>query len=141
LTYLRALLAEVKERRSFDATVEHDQVRERVRTMQITVGNGSRFGGGMMLAEAGSYDDGVLHVCNIAPANLSTLVALLFRLGRGSAKAARNVRIVRTPEATVRTAQPMPVSAGGERITQTPVHFHILPGALRIYSPRTEETS
>jgi diacylglycerol kinase family enzyme len=47
--------------RWFTAELAHEGRIERVRTVQVTVGNGRHYGGGMTVAAAAALDDGLLH--------------------------------------------------------------------------------
>ena len=46
--------------RLFTASVEHDGTIDRIRTLQVSVGNGRHYGGGMTVEESASADDGKL---------------------------------------------------------------------------------
>jgi YegS/Rv2252/BmrU family lipid kinase len=140
LSYLRALIQTVAERRPFEAILEHGQKKERVRTIEIAVGNGRFFGGGMAVSEEATIDDALLDVSSIAAVSLWKLIGLMFRLRGGARKGQEAVHLVRTQELTVHTKRPMRVSADGEWATETPVHFRVLPRALQVYvAPKLEE--
>jgi YegS/Rv2252/BmrU family lipid kinase len=134
-SYLRTLLATVTERRAFWACLEHGSIRDKIRVIQITIGNGSRYGGGMVLTEGAGLDDGLLHVCSVAPARLWKLLALFLQLRRGATQDPEAMRLLHLPEITIRTRKRMRVTAGGESVTETPAHFRVLPAALRVFAP------
>jgi len=48
--------------RPFTADITHDGVTERVKTVQIAVGNGRHYGGGMIVQASADLDDGLLHL-------------------------------------------------------------------------------
>ena len=132
-SYLRTLLSTVGERRSFSVLLEHGSTRERFRSIQLSVGNGGRYGGGMQISEA-ALDDGLLHICSVAPAGLGKLLGVFLRLRSGQAEDAREMRLLHLKEFMVRTRRRMRVTAGGEWITETPVRFRVLPAAVRVYT-------
>jgi diacylglycerol kinase (ATP) len=139
-SYLRTLLSTVGERRSFSVLLEHGSTRERFRSIQLSVGNGGRYGGGMQISDA-ALDDGLLHICSVSPARLGKLLVLFLRLRSGLVEDAREVRLLHLQELMVRTRRRMRVTAGGEWITDTPVRFRVLPAAVRVFTgcPKEEE--
>ena len=70
--------------RPFTADITHDGVTERVKTVQIAVGNGRHYGGGMIVQASADLDDGLLHLYSLEIDHWWKLLALLpaFRLGR-----------------------------------------------------------
>ena len=137
-SYLRTLLRTVGERRSFSVLLEHGSTRERFRSIQLSVGNGGRYGGGMHISNA-ALDDGLLHICSVSPASLGRLLILFLRLRSGLVEDARKVRLLHLPELMVRTRRRMRVTAGGEGITDTPVRFRVLPAAVQVYAGHQKE--
>ena len=62
--------------RPFTAFIEHDGVVERVKTVQISVGNGRYYGGGMAVEETAEPDDGQLNVYSLEIGHWSRLLEL-----------------------------------------------------------------
>ncbi|MFG1291640.1 lipid kinase [Xanthobacter versatilis] len=121
--------------RLFTAFIEHDGTVEQVRTLQVSVGNGRHYGGGMTVEATATADDGRLDFYSLEVDHWWRLLALLPALRRGTQGAWDDVRAFRTTEVVVRTSRPRPVNTDGELVTFTPAHFRIRPGAIHVYTP------
>lgn len=121
--------------RLFTAFIEHDGQVETVRTLQVSVGNGRYYGGGMTVEQSARADDGALDFYSLEVDHWWRLLALLPSLRRGTQGQWDDVRAFRTTKVVVRTKRPRPVNTDGELITFTPAHFSIRPGAIRVYAP------
>lgn len=126
--------------RLFTAHLTHDGTIEKVRTLQVSVGNGRYYGGGMAVAEDASAEDGRLDFYSLEVGHWWHLLGLLPALRRGTQGRWHDVRAFRTTAVTVETRRPRPVNTDGELVTHTPARFSIRPGALRVYAPATHET-
>lgn len=122
--------------RPFAVEIEHDGVRERVTTVQISVGNGRYYGGGMAVESSAEPDDGKLDFYSLEVANWWELLLLAPALKRGTQGSHKNVRTFRTTELIVRTRRPHSINTDGELVTGTPAHFTVRPGAVSIFVPR-----
>jgi diacylglycerol kinase family enzyme len=121
--------------RRFTAELAHEGRIERVRTVQVAVGNGRHYGGGMTVAAMAALDDGLLHGYSLKVRHGRQLLALVPALRRGRYEAWRAMRSFACRELEVRTRRPRPVSADGEIVTTTPARFRVHPGAVRVYAP------
>lgn len=121
--------------RLFTAFIEHDGTVEEVRTLQVSVGNGRHYGGGMTIAASATADDGRLDFYSLEVDHWWRLLALLPALRNGTQGAWDDVRAFRTTAVVVRTSRPRPVNTDGELVTFTPASFTIRPAALRVYAP------
>ena len=121
--------------RPFTVTIEHDGGTERVTTIQVSVGNGRHYGGGMTVEETATVDDGKLDFYSLEVTHWWRLIALLPALRRGTHGRAADVRAFQTQEITISTRKPRPVNTDGELTTHTPAHFKVLPKILRVYAP------
>ncbi|MFN4088710.1 MAG: lipid kinase [Alphaproteobacteria bacterium] len=121
--------------RSFRARIEAGDDRQSFRSLQLAVGNGRYYGGGMSVSEDAAIDDGVLDLYCMEPRPLARMAALLpaFRAGRHRANEA--MHCVRAPEIAVETSRPMPVNTDGELTTTTPARFRVVPRALTVFVP------
>ncbi|MBB6307871.1 lipid kinase [Xanthobacter tagetidis] len=120
--------------RLFTAHVVHDGTVEKVRTLQVSVGNGRYYGGGMAVASDATAEDGRLDFYSLEVDHWWRLLGLLPALRRGTQGRWRDVRAFRTTEVTVETRRPRPVNTDGELVTHTPARFSIRPRALRVYA-------
>jgi len=121
----------------FSAYLDHDGTTEKIRTMQVSVGNGRHYGGGMTVEESATADDGMLDFYSLEVDHWWRLLALLPSLRKGTHGRWDDVRAFRTTEVTIRTSKPRPVNTDGELITTTPAHFRIRPQALQVVTPKS----
>lgn len=121
--------------RPFTAFIEHDGRTEKVKTVQISVGNGRHYGGGMTVDATAEPDDGQLHVYSLEVAHWWQLVALAPALRRGTQGSWRDVRAFATDRVTIRTRRARSVNTDGELTTATPAVFRVIPHAVRVYAP------
>jgi diacylglycerol kinase (ATP) len=136
LGYGVAALGLLRRARPFRAELLHDGQVERVRTIQVSVGNGRHYGGGLTVAEGARPDDGVLDVYSLEVTHWWRLVALLPWLRRGTHGSWRDVRAFRTTALELRTRRPRPVNTDGELTAWTPAVFRLRRAALRVFAPR-----
>jgi len=132
--YPLALWRATRKRRSFRADIRCDGQRRRLHSIQIWIGNGRHFGGGMTVAMDASIDDGMLDLVSLAPRGLWRLVLSLPQLLSGHHPDQR-LRHWRGIEIEIRTRRPMPINTDGEVTTQTPAQAHIVPKAISVYVP------
>lgn len=121
--------------RLFSAIVEHDGTSETIRTMQVSVGNGRYYGGGMTVEAEATADDGWLDLYSLEVDHWWRLLRLLPSLRKGTQGDWDDVRAFRTTDVTIRTRQPLPVNTDGELTTWTPAHFRIRPKAVLVFTP------
>jgi YegS/Rv2252/BmrU family lipid kinase len=121
--------------RSFRAEIRCDGTRVRVRAMQVSVGNGRHYGGGMTIAADAAIDDGMLDVVSMAPQGLLELIVNLPALRWGWYEGAQRVRHWRCRAIEIRTGRSLPVNTDGEVTTHTPAEIMVVPKALSVYVP------
>ncbi len=135
-SYALAGMRVLSRARRFSAFIrEDDGSTSRVRTLQIAVGNGRHYGGGNVVEETAAIDDGHLDLYSLELRNVWRLALGLRTFRSGMHGAWTDVRTARGVEFDIETREPRPVNADGEIVTQTPAHFKVLPGALRVYAP------
>lgn len=125
----------LKEGHNFTAEVEGGPQRLTLRSIQLAVGNGRFYGGGLVVDEAAAIDDHLLHLYSLRPQPMWKLVrrALAFRRGRHDDPEA--VEALAGTSFQVVTRRPMPVNTDGEVTTATPARFSVLPSALEVVAP------
>ncbi|MGB3390749.1 MAG: lipid kinase [Pseudaminobacter sp.] len=124
--------------RLFTAHLDHDGTTEKIRTLQVSVGNGRHYGGGMTVEETATADDGKLDFYSLEVDHWWRLLALLPSLRKGTQGRWDDVRAFQTTEVTIRTSRPRPVNTDGELSTWTPAHFRIRPKAIPVFTPRED---
>jgi YegS/Rv2252/BmrU family lipid kinase len=135
LAYGFALLDALRASRPFAAVAVCDGQTVKLRTIQVTVGNGVHYGGGLTVAEDAAIDDGWLDLLSLAPLGpwRLTRLALAFRSGRLRNEPSVLVRRARRIE--VHTRRPRPINTDGELTTMTPAVFEVAPAALTVFTP------
>ena len=126
----------VAESRPFLVQIEHDGKVEQSRTIQVSVGNGRYYGGGMAVEESATADDGRLDVYSLEISSSWRLLALAPALRRGTQGNSKYVRSFSTTELTLKTRRKHEVNADGELVTTTPAHFRVRPRAVKVFVPR-----
>jgi YegS/Rv2252/BmrU family lipid kinase len=124
------------EARRFGAVIRPDEGEEvAVRSLQIAVGNGRHYGGGMIVEETARIDDGRLDLYSLEFRDIWKLPFMAFAFRKGRHGLADDVRTMSGPGFEIRTREPMPVNADGEIVTKTPAVFRVRPGAIRVFVP------
>ena len=138
LAYLFAAAQVVVHARPFAAHIRAGGETLRVRTVQITIGNGRHYGGGMTVDATARIDDGMLDLISLEVEHWWQIVRLLPSLRRGTLSGAPHVRTLCGREFEVRTVKKrrrIRVTADGEISGRTPAHFRIVPQALAVFVP------
>lgn len=133
LSYTRGVFGAIKDNRSFSAHITCDGEIIRVRSIQIAVGNGRYYGGGMTVAEGAAIDDHMLDLYSVEPQSLWKLIALAPALRTGQAGNRRGVHCLRGRDIVIRTSRSKSVCTDGEFTTRTPAQFRVAPRALSVY--------
>jgi YegS/Rv2252/BmrU family lipid kinase len=135
--YLFAAAQAIWQARPFSADIRTTTETIRVRTIQVTVGNGRHYGGGMTVDESARIDDGLLHLFSLEVDRWWQILPLLPALRRGTFKDARRVRTLRGQEFEVTPVKKrrMKVLADGELSGRAPARFRLIPRALTIFVP------
>ena len=135
LGYAVAALKLLSESRPFRVEIEHDGRIERGRTIQVSVGSGRFYGGGMTVDEDAAPDDGRLNVYSLEVAHWLELLKLVPSLRWGTQKRWKNVRSFETTALELRTTRPRDINADGELVTTTPARFRIHTRVLDVCVP------
>lgn len=137
LAYGFALVDALRASRPFAAVAVCDGQRFKLRTIQVTVGNGVHYGGGLTLAEDAAVDDGWLDLLSLSPLGPWQLLRLARAFRTGRLRNQPFVRIMRARRIELHTRRPRRINTDGEVTTQTPAVFEIVPAALTVYAPAT----
>lgn len=131
--YALAAFRILKQSRPFSATIEHNGVATRVKTVQISVGNGRYYGGGMTVEQSAAPDDGRLDVYSLEVSHWWEMLALLPFLRRGTHGRWRKVRTFSATSLTIDTRRPHLINADGELIGRTPARFSIREQCVEVF--------
>lgn len=121
--------------RPFGATIVTKGSETRVRTLQIAVGNGRYYGGGMAVEQDAAINDGALDLYSLELKSVWKLALMLRSFRSGSHGLWQEVRTERCTAFEIRTRKPRPVNTDGDLITFTPARFSIRPGAVSVFVP------
>jgi YegS/Rv2252/BmrU family lipid kinase len=132
--YLLSVRDAYRTTRPFRARLRCDGREVRLRAIQISIGNGRHYGGGMTIAEDAAIDDARLDVSCLRPQSFWRLMALFPALRRGRLEHQQAV-LLRGREVEVKTRRPMPINTDGEITTQTPARFVVAPKAITVLAP------
>ncbi len=136
LAYVRAAIQATLTARPFHALIEIDGQRERVKTLQIAVGNGKYYGGGMSIAHDATIDDQRLDLYSLEIKHWWQIPLVWLTLRTGRHRQELGVRAVYGSDFEVYTSKPYPINTDGEITTWTPAHFRVIPQALTVLVPQ-----
>lgn len=141
LAYIKAFFYVIHKYRPFTATIITENESVQLKSIQIAVGNGRYYGGGLVVADFSTIDNHQLVVYSIKPQELSKLMVMapLFLFGKHIHL--EQVVILRGKKFEIRTSKTMKIDTDGELIVQTPSTFEILPDALEFFVPAGEGLS
>ena len=115
--------------------VEHD------RLLQVAVGNGRFYGGGMVVAPGSGIDDRNLDVYAIELGRHRDMFGVARYLKSGDFIRSEGVSQYRTPSVRLETEPSMPVNIDGEVVTTTPQDFSIAQNALKVLVPHGSDAA
>ncbi|MCU0546483.1 MAG: lipid kinase [Oscillatoriaceae cyanobacterium Prado104] len=120
------------EARLFRAEIRANDRAFRVNTIQIAVGNGRYYGGGMTVAEDATIDDRRLDLYSLETQHWWQIIAMLPAMRQGNHASLPNVRTLHAQEIEVYTRKPRPINTDGEITAYTPAKFRVIPQALKV---------
>jgi len=135
LSYARGLFTALRSFRPFHADIVCDGRRRRVRVIQIAVGNGRHYGGGMTVAAQARIDDHRFCLYSVAPLSLWELLRSAWAFRTGRFEAHHPVDLDTGRAVTITTRRSLIVTADGEELTRTPARFELLTGAVQVFVP------
>lgn len=121
--------------RPFRAEIRIEGESIKVKTVQIAVGNGRYYGGGMAVAQDATIDDRRLDLYSLELKHWWQIIALLPAMRGGQHTDFPGVRALRGQEIQVYTNKPRPINTDGEITTYTPADFRVIPQALAVLVP------
>jgi diacylglycerol kinase (ATP) len=108
-----------------------------VKTIQVAVGNGLYYGGGLAVAQDATIHDERLDLYSLEIRRWWQSIKLLPALYRGRHHLLEFVHAQQGTEFTIITQHPYPINTDGEITTSTPAHFKVLPKALPVLLPHS----
>ncbi len=135
LAYAATALQVIWESRPFSAQIHANGKSISVKTVQIAVGNGRYYGGGMAVVHDATIDDQRLDLYSLEIKHWWQIIPLLPAMRNGRHIHWREVRALNGQEFHVETRKPRPINTDGEITTYTPAHFRVIPQALEVLVP------
>ena len=135
LAYAFTALQTIWESRPFRAEIKVNNQSFNVKTIQIAIGNGRYYGGGMTVAEDATIDDRRLDLYSLETKHWWEIIALLPAIRQGNHNSWPNVRALHAQEIEINTSKRRPINTDGEITTHTPAKFRVIPQALAVVAP------
>ena len=114
---------------------DHEPV-EYDRLLQVAVGNGRFYGGGMIVALESGIDDKTLDIYAIDLGRRRDLIGAVRYLKSGDFIKTDGVHNFRTPRVRLETDPELPVNIDGEVVARTPQDFSVAQNALNVLVPQ-----
>ncbi|MBE9184754.1 lipid kinase [Microcoleus sp. LEGE 07076] len=125
----------IRKSRPFRAEIRVNNESFNVKSIQIAIGNGRYYGGGMTVAEDATIDDRRLDLYSLETQHWWEIIALLPAMKQGNHTSWPNVRALRAQEFEINTSKRRPINTDGEITTHTPAKFRVIPQALAVIAP------
>ncbi|MEG5039924.1 lipid kinase [Microcoleus vaginatus GB2-A3] len=135
LAYAFTALQTIFSARPFRAEIKINNQSFKVKTIQIAIGNGRYYGGGMTVAEDATIDDRRLDLYSLETINWWEIIALLPAMRQGNYTKSPKVRVLYAQEFEVNTSKRRSINTDGEITTHTPAQFRVIPEALAVIAP------
>ncbi|MBD1930901.1 MULTISPECIES: lipid kinase [Cyanophyceae] len=135
LAYAVTAIRVVGRSRPFLAEIRSNGESIKVKTVQIAVGNGQYYGGGMKIAEDAAINDQRLDLYSLEIERAWEIIPLLPAMKQGQQADLPGVRTIQSQEIEVYTNKRRPINTDGEITTYTPAKFRLIPQALSIFVP------
>lgn len=121
---------------SFDAKIRCGEETLELKSIQVAVGNGRYYGGGMTVAEDATIDDRRLDLYAIERQRWWRLAVMLPALRWGKHRLVEGIHTLHGERIHLETDPPMPINVDGEVVAETPADFRVLPAALPVFVPK-----
>jgi diacylglycerol kinase (ATP) len=135
LAYAWTAAQVLSQTRPFSAEIRIEEQVMRVKTIQIAIGNGRYYGGGIPVAKDASIDDQRLDLYSLETQHWWQIFPLLWTLPRGEQGLLESVRTFDGHEIEIFTRRPHSINTDGEITATTPALFKVIPRALEVYIP------
>lgn len=137
--YALTALRVISQSQPFHATIETEELSIDVKTIQIAVGNGCYYGGGMAVAEDATITDQRLDLYSLELQHWWQIFPLVWTLPRGNHSIfpwVRSLQGLHNQEITIHTSKPLTINTDGELTVTTPATFRVIPRVLGVFIPQ-----
>jgi diacylglycerol kinase (ATP) len=135
LAYAATAIQVIWESQPFSAEIRFKNQSIPVKTVQIAVGNGRYYGGGMAVVQDATIDDQRLDLYSLEIKHWWQIIPILPAMRKGRHINSQNVRALQGQEFEVYTRKPRPINTDGEITTYTPALFRVIPQAVTVLVP------
>jgi diacylglycerol kinase (ATP) len=104
-----------------------------VKSIQITIANGRYYGNGLTISNDATIDDESLDLQSLEIQHWWQILPLLPAAMMGKSPTGATVRLIKSKDITINTRKLQIVNTDGEKTTQTPARFRVIPHALRLF--------
>ena len=111
------------------------------RLLQVAVGNGRFYGGGLAVAPRADIDDRSLDVYAIELGRSRDLLGVIRYLKSGEFIYQEGVHYYTTRKVRIETDPPLPINIDGELVDRPPEVFSLVPEALNVVVPKGSEAA
>lgn len=136
LAYLRGLIAAIANLQSRKTKITWPEGSMEDDVLIIAAGNGTHFGGGMMVTPRADPFDGLLDICIMHGVKKRDALTLLPKFLKGKHLDTKFVTYFRTTELTAECEPSSLLDVDGDVMPKTPVTFRILPKAIWVAVPQ-----
>ncbi|AFY76876.1 MAG: lipid kinase [Hydrococcus sp. C42_A2020_068] len=134
LAYGYTALQVLSQTRPFRAEIRVNGESIRIKTIQIAVGNGRYYGGGMAIAKDAAIDDRRLDLYSLEIERWWQIFPLIWTLPSGDYENLPWVRSLEAEEIEIYTRKPEEINTDGELTVSTPAKFRAIPKALAVFT-------
>ncbi len=121
--------------RPFTVTIRSGEQVDQVKTIQVAVGNGLYYGGGLAVAHDASIADDRLDLYSLEIDHIWQWMKLLPAMYKGRHHLSPYVYAQQGQEFWVETKRSFSINTDGELTTQTPAHFKVVSKAISVIVP------
>lgn len=144
LAYVLAGIQQLRELESFDVEIETEDRIIKTQAAAVTVANAAPPTSVLAQGPAGIiYDDGLLDLTIVAPANKAGAIAATYHLfqtaSAGNPVERDDIGYLRAKQFKITTNPPQKVALDGEIIGNTPIEVKCVPCGLKIFVPQVDE--
>ncbi|MEQ9233381.1 lipid kinase [Coleofasciculus sp. E2-BRE-01] len=136
LAYLATALKVIWQARPFRAEIRINGESIRIKTIQIAIGNGRHYGGGMTVFHDATIDDKKLDLYSLEMRHWWHILLILPALWKGRHTDLPGVRTLHGTEFEIYTSKPRSINTDGEITTSTPATFRVIPQVISVLVPR-----
>jgi YegS/Rv2252/BmrU family lipid kinase len=138
LAYMATAMGVLWQARPFRVEIRLNGESIQVKTVQIAIGNGRFYGGGMAIAHDATIDDQRLDLYSLELSHWWQILLVLPVMSRGRQASWPGVRTLQAKEIEILTSRPHAINTDGELTTQTPAKFRVVPKALSVLVPEQQ---